>query len=401
MPATLATLNAVTKEIYEGDVREQLNNEVTLLKRIEKTSKGVSSDVGGRYVTFPIHTRRNSGIGARNENEALPSAGQQGTAAVRVGLKYLYGAAELTGQAIKLIDTDTQAFQSAMEIEMDGLKNDLARDYNRQLFGDGKGTIATVTASGAATNTFTVDRPDLFDLGEQVDYVLANNTVSQSNRQVTAIDIDLGTVTISGATITPAVGDYFVRFGNQNREVTGLAAIVSNTGTIYNVDPTVEPVWKSRVNTQGGSSTPISEGVWTKMVDDVRVASGSIPSVILTSLGVRRAYANLLTAQRQFVNTKTFTGGFEGLAFVTDKGEIPVVTDIMAPKGTAYFLSEKNLKLYREADWSFMDEDGSKWQRKITSAGRFDAYESMMFQYCELGTDKRNAHGKVTNITEN
>lgn len=401
MPATQATLNALTKEIYEGNLREQLNDETTILNRIAKTGDGVRNDIGGRYVTFPIHTRRNSGIGARNENEALPQPGQQGVAAARVGLKYLYGAIELTGQVLALIDTDTQAFQSGLELEMDGIKNDLARDYNRQLFGDGKGTIAKVTAVTAATTTFSVDRPDLFALGDYLDYVTSGGTLSAAGRLVTAIDEDAKTVTINGANITPAVGDFFVRRGNLNREITGLGAIIGTTNSIYNIDPAIEPVWKSLVNTQGGTPTALSEGIITKMVDKIRTTSGKNPSVMVTSLGVRRAYANLLMQQRQFVNTQKFEGGFEGLAFVTDKGEIPMITDPMAEPGTILFLQEKNLKLYREKDWSFMDMDGSKWERKRTADGLFDAYTATLYQYCELGTDRRNAHGKLTNIIEN
>lgn len=395
MGATLATVSAITKEIYEGDVREQMNNEVKMLRRIEKTSKGTGNDIGGRYVTFPIHTTRNTGIGARNELEALPVAGQQGSTAARIGLKYQYGAIQLTGQSMKLVDKNYQAFQSALEMELKGIKKDLARDLNRQCYGDGRGVIGSVTATTAG-NTITVDRPDLFDKGMAVDYILANNTLSVSNRTVTAINTAAKTITISGAAIAaPAVGDYFVRTGNLNREWTGLASIVKDTGILYNVDASLEPLWRSVVNNNSGTPTALSESMLTKMADDIDTNGGD-PSVIFTTKGVRRSYANLLMQQRQFVNTKEFTGGFGGLAFITDRGEIPMVTDNMAPPGTTYFLDESAIKLYREEDWSFMDEDGSKWAR----VPGYDAYGATLYQYSEIGTDRRNAHGVISNIIE-
>ena len=110
MGATMTTVSALLKEIYEPDVQDQMNSEAKGFKRIEKTSEGVTNDVGGRYVTFPLRVGRNHGIGARNENEALPTAGQQKTVAARVGLKYLYGAIRFTGQTLKLADTNKQAF---------------------------------------------------------------------------------------------------------------------------------------------------------------------------------------------------------------------------------------------------------------------------------------------------
>src|SRR5436190_16869847 len=114
MPATLTTVSAILKEVYEDDIREQLDNGAVALRRIEKSSEGVESQVGGKYVTFPIKTRRNQGIGARNEMELLPVAGQQGYAAARVGLKYLYGLVRLSGQTIELADSNYQAFASAL-----------------------------------------------------------------------------------------------------------------------------------------------------------------------------------------------------------------------------------------------------------------------------------------------
>lgn len=397
MPASLATLTNITKEIYEGDIREQLNNDVLTLRRIEKTSRGTTK-VGGRYVTFPIHTKRNSGIGARLELEALPAAGQQGHESARVGLRYLYGAVELSGQAIKLIDEDYQAFQSSMEIELTGIKRDLARDMNRQVYGNGDGTIATLSAVAAAATVITVDRPDLVDVGMIVDFVEAG-VVENVGLTVLDVDVAASTVTLSAAVSGASGAGRLTRKGSSNvggqREWTGLGAIVGNTGTLYNINSATVPVWRSVVNINGGVPTAVSETMFTKMADDIR-ANGGNTSVIFTSLGVRRAYANLLTQQRQFVNTKEFTGGFGGIAFITDKGEIPIVTDVYAPPSTAWFLNEKELTLYRENDWEFMDMDGSKWARKTG----FDAYEGTLYQYSELGTGRRNSHGKITNIIE-
>ncbi len=108
------------------------------------------------------------------------------------------------------------------------------------------------------------------------------------------------------------------------------------------------------------------------MADRLRINGGEA-TLIIQGLGVRRAYFNLLAQQRQIVNTQNFEGGFKGLAFTTDSGEIPVVADIDAPANTQLFINEKSLTLYQESDWDFLDRDGSIWNRKYTSAGQFDA----------------------------
>ena len=136
-----------------------------------------------------------------------------------------------------------------------------------------------------------------------------------------------------------------------------------------------------------------------KMVDDIRTKGGDV-TVIFSSLGVRRAYFNLRVQQRRYSNTKEFAGGFNGLAFTTDNGDIPLVSDFDCQPNRQYFLNEKEIKLYAEGDWSFMNRDGSNWQRVITNEGTFDAYQATLFKYCEMGTHRRNSHGLLDDLTE-
>lgn len=394
MGATLTTVSALLKEIYEKDVQDQLNNEVVGFKRIERSSEGVTNEVGGRYVTFPIRTGRNHGIGARNENEALPTPGQQPYAAARVGLKYLYGGIRLTGQTISLADTNYQAFASALDEEMSGLKRDLAKDMNRQFYGSGNGVMATVTADGA--NTVTVGNSQYLEVGMQIDILQSDvSTVRAANRKITAINTSTHVVTYDGADVAAVAGDVIVRQGSGLREMTGLGAIVSDTGTLYNINPATEPIWKAFVNANGGVNRALSEALMIQTVDQVR-KNGAKVTVGFVNLGVRRAYFNLLKTERRFVNTQDFEGGFSGLAFTTDAGDIPIVVDTDAPFNRIYFVDEKSIKLYRESDWSWMNRDGSNFQRVIG----FDAYEATMFQYCEMGTHRRNAHAVLADLTE-
>lgn len=399
MPATLTTVNAILKEVYEPKIQDQLQHDAVALKRIEKSSDGVVSEVGGKYVTFPLHTRRNSGIGARNELEALPTAGQQGYASARVSLRYLYGLVRLSGQTMELADKNYQAFASALDQEMKGLKDDLLKDQNRQVYGDGSGAVATVATAGTVNNIVT-QTAQWAQLGMQVDVIdgttlgNANPTVKASNRQVTAINMATNTVTIDGAAVAVAVGDIVVRTGSVNREWSGFGAIFK-TGTFQNVDPTIEPSWSPVIDANGGTNRPLSEGLMILMNDNIRANGGKV-TAMFSNLGVRRAYFNLLSQQRRYTNTTKFEGGFSGLAFTTDQGDIPFVVDIDAPKNRVYFINEDEITLYRESDWSFMDRDGSKFQRVIG----YDAYEATMYQYSQMGTHRRNTHGLLADITE-
>jgi hypothetical protein len=395
MGATLATADNILKVIYEDKIQEQIQNLTKASKRIEQSSEGVSSKVGGKYVDFPLHVRRNNGIGARNELEQLPTAGNQGYEEARMKLAYLYGSIRLTGQALKLADSEFQSFASVLNEEVNGLVRDLAKDYNRQIFGTSVGAL--LTSSGTyATNTIPTGNTQYMEVGQLVDVWDSTGTTQKATaRNVTAVTKNASIVVDGAAIATGAAGDIVVRTGNLNREIIGFSQIVSDTGTLHNVNPATVPLWKSVMNNNGGTTRPLSESLMINMVDDI-YTNGGDTTVILTNLGVRRSYYNLLVQQRRYENTKEFAGGFSGLAFTTDNGDIPIVTDVDCQPNRMYFLNEKSIKIYRESDWSFMDMDGSRWQRVIG----FDAYDATQYKYMNMGTHRRNTHGLLSDLIE-
>ena len=397
MGTTLTTATNILKEIYEPRIREQLQNHLKTSKRIEQTSEGVTSEVGGKYVVFPIHVKRNHGIGARLEMEELPVAKNQGYARAQVGLSYQYGSIRLSGQSMELAQSNFQAFASVLDQEVNGVQKDLAKDYNRQIYGTSVGALMTVSGVNA-TVTVPTANTQYMEIGMVVDiYDSTGTTLKTAAAGVEVVDVtkDTSIELAVAPSVATAANDIVVRHGSLNREIIGLEQIVDDTTTLFNIDPAVEPVWKSVINDNAGVNRALSESLMIKMVDDIYTNGGNT-TAIFTTLGVRRSYFNLLVQQRRYCDTKDFEGGFKGLAFTTDNGEIPLISDVDCQPNRMYFLNEKEFKLYREGDWSFMDRDGSKWQRVIG----YDAYDSTLYKYCQLGTHRRNTHGLVDDVTE-
>lgn len=396
MPATLTTTSSLLKQIYQGQIRTQLQDECVGYKRILRTGEGIEGNVGGQFVTFPIRTRRNSGIGYRNELELLPAAGQQGYNSVRIGLKYGYGRVRISGPTMKLAATNPQAFANAMDLEVKNIKTDILKDTNRIFYGNGLGALAVVTAFAVA-NQVTVASTQYLNLGDFIDITSPGGTIrGTAGRNITAINRTTNVVTYDGADITTdAAGDFIVRSGNYGREPNGLSSIVLDTGILFNVDPASEPTWAATNNNNAGTNRVLSESLMIRLTDDIRVQGGLV-SVILYSLGVRRSYFNLLSQQRRFNNTTTFPGGLKGLAF-NNGDEIPVVADVDHPPNTGYFLEEDTFKIYQEDDWAFSTVDGSDVWKWVDG---FDAYEAVLYKYWELGIFRRNASGVLKDVTE-
>lgn len=393
IPASMTTVDALLKEVYALRLEDQLQSETVGSKRIERTTDGVVSTVGGRYVDFPIRVTRNTGIGYRNENEQLPPAGNAGYAAVHVPLKYGYGRVRFTGQLMKLAEKNYQAFASAMDNEMEYLKDDIAKDQNFIFYADGTGLRSTLT-DATTSATHTVDNAQWLEIGMTVDVLLkANGGAVAGAAGLTISDINGLTVTFSGSFIG-AVTQGVYRAGDYNREPTGLGRIVDDTLTLHGLDPALQRKWAAAINANAGTLRALSEGLMITQCDNIRRNGGKV-SAIFTSLGVRRAYFNLLTQQRRYTDTKEFDGGFTGLAFNYGT-EIPVVEDVDSPPNRMKLLEESKIKVFRDQEWHWADDDGTtlKW------VADFDAWQAVLRQYSEFGTIQRNAQGEIRDLTE-
>ena len=129
------------------------------------------------------------------------------------------------------------------------------------LRGDGTGRLTNVAGTASAITTVTVDDARPFRSGQVVEF-LNNTTGLRQAGPVTVVARDVGntTITVSSA-VTAAIDDGVYIAGEQSgagapQEVTplGLPAIVSSTGTIYNLSRTTFPVLQSKVIAAGSTS---------------------------------------------------------------------------------------------------------------------------------------------------
>jgi len=183
------------------------------------------------------------------------------------------------------------------------------------------------------------------------------------------------------------------RVGDYDQEPMGLNKIIDATGTVHTLDPATTSKWASY---EDSTTATLTELAMIKAMDEIRRAGGKIPSAIFCSLGVRRSYWNILTSLRRYNEPKTFDGGLTGLSFMYGEKDLPVVADPDCPDKNMFFITESEIKIWRDKDWYWEDRAGSVLQW-ITD---YDAFEAMMKQYWQIGTHQRNAHGKLTNITE-
>lgn len=405
---SILTFASEAIKLVYGDLHEQLYNKTPALQLIESSSANITRN--GKEVIFDTHIGRNHGIGARGVREVLPAAGAQKYKQAHLYLTNLYGAIEVDGQLFEQAAEDYQAFINVVDMEITGLKRDLAVDLNRQVYGDGTGKLAVVTAQPSAT-TLTVDSTHYLQVGMTIDVVDPSTGVKQQSGAASSIEILAINETTNVITVNAGVlgtfntnisaNDILVRSSNGvnnfGKEWTGLSAIVKASGTLHDIDPANYPTWKATEVALGSPGTPgtLTELHLINLVQKVDKQGGDV-DVFLASPGVYNAYWNLLQGFRQFSGTATLTGGQRSFTFEALGKPIKFVSDYAAPKGTLYALSSKEIVVNRKKDWAWMDRDGSMWSRVADT----DAYEARYFQYSQLGTYRRNAHAVLSNIAE-
>jgi hypothetical protein len=406
-PLTRSTADAVLKEFYLPGIRSILNNEVFLLSQVETNSE----DIEGRRAVLSINTGRNNGIGARAEGGTLPDAGHQSYNESRVVLKYNYGRIQLSGPVIRSMGSDRGSFTRAITSETQGVTRDLRNDVNRQVYGDGSGKIA-VLAAAASGNTATLVTPTntqkrQLQVGMFVDIgTAANPQATAAARQITSVNTTAGTFVFNGAAVAITVNDIVSRAGSagtgaNQKEITGLAAQVAATGALWNIDPANVPSWASYVD-DPGSGRAVSESMFMKAAMEVNIGSGEEIDLWVTTAGVHRAVAALLTSLKRFPATTELKAGYSGLDMsVVNQGNqgsntVTLTYDKDCQDSTAWGLTTRRFQWYKMSDWEFMEEDGAVLNRVPNQ----DAYEATLFLYAELATDGRNAHAKLGSLTE-
>ena len=407
----LAIANVILKDVY-GDINEQINNATPALDGIKSTARNITQ-VGGLGVKFVAHVGRNTGIGARSEDEDLPEAGNQQYVDGQTGLKSFYGSVRLTGQVMAQASQNYQTFADVTAEEIERIRDDIAKDQNRQVFGDGTGTLAAVaTANTSAAATLVVDDVKYLHTGMRVDVLLAASlgnaipTPAHTAGYVTITGINKATRTITfdrnlAASVT--VGSAIVRsnstsaaqVNNWKKEWTGFAALVDDDSVLHGIDPATTPAWAAHLTdiSVGGVAQQITEEDMIGMVTDI-AEDGDKPDVIWTDHGSWNGYWKALEEKRRYVNKVDLDGGNRGLGFATMFGDLPFKADFDAPAGKMWFINSKKVNLNTNRGWEWIDEDGSKWKQ----VPRRDAFIAYLRNYSEVSTYRRNTHGCISGI---
>lgn len=380
----MAAASEALKINYLPALRYQLNTANPILSVIDRNSESVV----GSEIRMALRYGRQGGVGNRAEDGTLPIPNSRKTKQAKFETKNLFARIQISDKTMKASRSRDGAFVSLLEAELEDAQNDAKDSMARQVFGDGTGRLATFSAATTQT-TFTVSNTQYFVEGMFIDVLNNSNVVTQSQREVIAVDDIAGTITLSGSAFTTAATDYAVVFGNYNQELTGFGSVFATGNTIYGINRATEKWFNPTVK---GTVGAISEVGIQKQIDDVDRKAGGKTNFLLSSYGVRRAYQDLLLATKRTTDVMKLKGGYEALTY----NGMPFAVDKYAPNGTLYGLDLSTWSLYHIEDWSWLQEDGAVLHRVADRP----VWEASLVRYCDLGCSKPKGNFIMTGITE-
>ncbi len=416
MPQDTSAFDAALKDVYQAEVRQQLNEQTRALNLFTKGDIE-QQEWEGRQVVIALRKSRNAGTKATAEAGLLPSAGKQGYANLKIPMRFLHGRIELTTQLIKAARSNKGSFVRAMDSEQKGLVGDLARQRNRIISYFGKGTLGIVSSVAGAVLTMkdpggvagTVN-PTRFFFPDMV--VAVHNGDSDTLRGVetiTSVDRVNGTITLANAIAGAAANDIVTlgvkigstTEGSRNLEPMGLLGLVDSTtfvSSIFGLDRSLaaNAFFRSQILSSVG---PLSTDIIQRAIDNTEEVSGEVIDCFLCHVSARREYLKLLEADRRYTSEilRKPDGGTDAGSFKAELtySDIPWKVDKDMAYGVILGLNKSHLFWIPEDEGSWADEDGDILHRVNDK----DSYEARYRVFENFYSDRGNSHFRMDGVT--
>ena len=401
---SMATLDGILKNFYIGPVRRAFNAEIPLYNRVKRDRENIS----GRQAIFPVHTAWGESVGAIPETGDVPAAGNETVLNAIVPIRTLAGNVELSSKIIEATQSDAGAFVQALEFKLRQVTDNLKKELEAQLQGDGSGALARITVALSAPNdNFTVDNPGTLRPGMTLKAASARlgGTTRTSPAFLTVKTVDYATgvvTTVEDITGTPdwAVNDFVFRgdatgFIGRGINIMGLLGIVDDgtfVSTLHGISRTDHELWRGTVLGNAGVARDLTLTLLQAAEDAVWIRTGARPSALYSHLAQRQRYFELLVADRRFVNTMKFDGGaqFDALEY---NGR-PWFVSRECPKNVVYLLDEEALRFFMLKDIGWADRAGIL----LRVPGKL-LYQATLEMHAEFGSYLPARHAVIRDLS--
>lgn len=194
--ASTTTLSGIAKELYPVEEIGKLEQLHTVIKKeFSETSDLNFSAASGGTFKFAVKAYGPHGQKMVNEQEQLPLARASNVVQGTASVKEYVGVLQFTKRELELARKDASSFADVKTMEMEGLIENAAKYFNRQIAaGQGTGTMTLVSGAQSAQTVIEVDDATPFQIGMVID-IWDSTGVTKQVDGVVVTDIDMTSAT--------------------------------------------------------------------------------------------------------------------------------------------------------------------------------------------------------------
>jgi len=377
----LTDASALFKIKYEKLSENVYNSSNVLLGRCKK-----SYDFVGSKLQIAIPQSFAGGVGSGS----LPAASKPKYGSAEISAKKVYSRVEIDRETIKASLKDEGSFVKATkEIVKKGVESYM-RNMSRILFSDASGKLGDIASgAGSASLVITSMKEANFEEGDLVDTLDSSNAVVNAGLEITAVDPDTSTVTVSAS--TGGTSTQIVMQNSYNKDPEGLKGIVKNSTNLLAASKspygiTADRKWSA--TEVDGASASISTDLLNKVMLNVEKKCGKAPNLLICSYKQYEKILNLLEDQKRFTvatraGLKSKSGAdisFSGVEFMSSAGPVGIFPERFCDDDRVYALNDNHIHIHHRPDFGWFDDDGTVFLRKADD----DSYEARYGGYLEV-----------------
>jgi hypothetical protein len=398
MATDLSTIVGGLKQVYGNDFEKLQNLEPRAINEIAKSMTAYSPGGAGFYGA--VNDYGNESIGAISETEAFRTIDNENYAQYKVVPKVLVAPIEFSGLTAAAANSDEEAFVGMVVDALSSAKDRLLADENRQFYGLGNGALASPAGTTASDATsFSVDSVQYLRANMVID-IFNGATKTVDSKRISSIDRAARVVYLStslGAAL--ATSDVLVKenvrdsAASDGKEMMGLRGIVDDSTdltTFQNINSVTNREWRAR--RIDASSANLTSDLLQRLIDDVAIVNGKEPDKLIMHRKQRRKYLDIVVPQKRYADGK-MDSGFQKLEF----NGTELWLDKDCQDDTVYAISLDKIKKFELEAIAMGKHEGS--DTYLRKAG-YDAFQAYWRHYCNFGTTKRNAHGKIVSLAK-
>lgn len=401
------------KHVYSPEIIDYVVEKYAKFVNFVGGLKGEDTDIGdGFYWRVPVQSGWN--VGVTSEGGVFPTPSTNTDIQPYTKLGQAVAAINYT-LMLKEVGRGRGVWEDSVKRQMNDALLDVVSLLDRYMAGgSGDGILATVNANTSSSTSFVCKLPFgdlLLEEGMKLQIHDNSSTEREDNTKITKIVRGTRTVTVDIAQTLTANDSVFISLGaasggtqGLSTHVNGLGNLVSDSGTVHNINRSTYELWKANVLSNGGTLRNLSEDILNEafMVTDTRAKaarSGQVDVLAMNRGQIFKYYQHVRPDRRIPVSGSGVpsynTGSDLKPSFYYDRA-IPLEVFAHIKPRTVYGLVKSNLARIGKARPEFLDAK----ELGLTSSARNTTEEMFLVWFLQFISKRMNNAFRIDDLSD-